>query len=433
MNFALILEELAAEISVFGIASIFGIVLFVYYRLFRRRIASILDPLTYTVFFSAGTVTLLFVLSARSIVSLEKLLFTLATLLLFYATFYWVTMPPGRSMARPSAPRNQSTPGTLTVLFGANTLLLGITYAFFGIPLLMESRLTLWSGGGGIGAIGRLSGGLQFVSVLLGFIALYDGTPRKLWAKLLVAQFVLSAMLGGSKGSLLTGIYAWYLAQVYVTRSWRVGLRLTPNTLLVTAIVLISPLLVILIQNREQGISLPEIAFAFITRVAAEGDGYLYFFADDVIDRISHFDLLALLQPILTAFRIVSAETAFNPGFEVVREVFAIDDPVSGPNSRLPIYLIYFYGYAGIVLAPLLGMILGLARNAALRSTGGTALRFSVAGAIYLLCTKLEADPQITMNGLFDLFLAAPVLLFAKLCGRPHRAVAPKPPVHMPA
>lgn len=431
MNFAIILEELADGLSVFRIASIFVVVLFVYYRLFRRRIASILDPLAYTVFFSTGTVTLLFVLSARSIVSTEKLLFTLATLLLFYGAFYCITVPPGRSMVQPRTPRNQSPPRTLAVLFGANTILLLITYSFFGIPLLMESRLALWSGGGGVGAIGRLSGGLQFVSVLLGFVALYDGTPRKLWAKLLIAQFVLSAMLSGSKGSLLTGIYAWYLAQVYVTGSWRVGLRLTPTTLLVTVIVFISPLLVIVIQNREQSISLLEVAFAFIMRVAAEGDGYVYFFADDVIDQISHFDLLALLRPILTGLRIVSADTAFNPGFEVVREVFVIDDPVSGPNSRLPIYLIYFYGYAGIVLAPLLGMMLGHARNVTLRSTGGTAMRFSVAGAVYLLCTKLEADPQITMNGLFDLFLAAPVLLFAKLCGRPYRMVAPKPPVRM--
>jgi hypothetical protein len=417
---------LQAIIEAFGVAELVPLVsvVVVYWLAFRKRLGSIFDPLTYVVAFSAITVILLFVLQTNDVVSQDKLIFSLSTLALYYGTFWMVAERLPRKPRQRVLPPQAGIP-TLAVLFSANVLLLGITYAFFGIPLFLESRLTQFAGGGGVGVIARLTGGLQFASLLLAFMALRGSRHHRLWGKALIAQFVLSAILSGSKGAIVTAVFAWYLARVYAEGSWLVSIRWSKSVVLTFGLILALPLFTLVVQSGAQGIDLVAAASGYATRIAAEGDGYVYFFGDDLIDRIARPDLLALARPILAALRLVPVETTVNPGFEVMREIFSVDDPSAGPNARLPIYLLYFYGVGGIVLAPMLGAILGFARNRLLQRAGRSRLRFVVIATIYLNCTRFEVDPQFSMNAFFDLLLVSPILWLAFRAGGLRKVAIP--------
>jgi hypothetical protein len=181
------------------------------------------------------------------------------------------------------------------------------------------------------------------------------------------------------------------------------------------ALVLVTPLLVLFVQQGADGAGvLQGLAY----RIAAEGDAYAYFLGDDAIDRIARFDALALIRPVLAALRLVPIESALNPGFEIVTEVLGVESPTAGPNSRLPIYLLFFYGPYGIVLAPLLGMLLGAARNYVLACTRRAPVTYALAAASYYHLAKLEVDPQSAVGGLFAMLLAYPVIWLARTAGK---------------
>jgi len=199
------------------------------------------------------------------------------------------------------------------------------------------------------------------------------------------------------------------------------------------ALVVVSPLLVIWIQNRELGGGLGATFQVLAVRIAAEGDPYAYFLGHDAIDAISRHDWLAPLRPVLAALRLDSPENSVNPGFEVIREVLGVDSPMAGPNSRLAIYLLYFYGFGGVVLAPLLGVALGAARNFLGGRVRRSPISFAVAAAVYVHFCRLEIDPQLTVAGLFGLALVLPIFWLASLAGgvwigpsRPLQVAPPK-------
>ena len=185
---------------------------------------------------------------------------------------------------------------------------------------------------------------------------------------------------------------------------------------------LAAPLIVIAVQSAGDTGGLAGVLQRLATRIAAEGDGYAYFLGDDLIDRIARPDWIAPLRQVLVAFRLVPAETAVNPGYEVVAEVLSIDSPSTGPNSRLPIYLLYFYGYGGIVFAPLLGMALGWARNRVARAGRISPTSFALVAAAFLHVSRLEVDPQLTVAGLFGMVLAMPIFLAAMALGGERRS-----------
>lgn len=421
MDFFSVLDSILEEFGLFELAAAMIGVGGVYFFAFRRCLRSVFDPLTYVVFFSAVTTILLVVLRSIEVVSIGKLTFSILALFLYYGAFLAVAARAPRHRSRQYAERRPPRAATLVVLLIANATLLGVTYAFFGVPLFLESRLSQFAGGGGFGVIARLTGGLEFASVLLGFIALRGGGSARPWGLALVVQFLIAAVLSGSKGAVLGAVFAWYLAQVYAIGSWRVPFKMSPLIVASLGAILALPLLTIVVQGGGLASDLRSAGLVYATRVAAEGDGYVYFFGGDLIDSIARHDLLALVRPILTGLRLAPVETAVNPGFEVMSEIFSIDGPSAGPNSRLAIYLLYFYGVGGIVLAPVLGVILGVARNGLLSASAPSPFRYVVVAAVYLNCTRFEVDPQITMNAIFNLVLALPIIWLAFAAGKPRR------------
>ena len=419
MSFFEVLDLLFDESSIHEVLVLLVLACATYFLIFRHRLHSLFDPLFYVLALSAVSMVMVVLMTMHGAVSAEKLAFVAGTLGLFYTGFLAVDSSVRRRLdtthlagaVRPTSSR------TLAILFFANFFVLVVTYTFFGVPLFLESRLAQFSESGGFGVLGRLAVGLEFSTLVLGFIALRQRPESRRWGKAILIQFIVSAVLSGSKGSLIVGLFAWYLSQVYFSGSWTLSIRLPRFMVYFLCLVLISPLIVIAIQSAGDDAGPAGVLQRLATRVAAEGDGYAYFLGNDLIDTIARHDWLAPMRQVLVAFRLVPPETSINPGFEVVAEVLSIDSPSTGPNSRLPIYLLYFYGYAGIVFAPLLGMALGWVRNLVTRVDRRSPTTFALIAAVLLHFSRLEVDPQLTVSGLFGMLLAAPIFWAAMALG----------------
>lgn len=418
MDFFSVLETILEQQGALQFCGLLLTVALVYHRVFRRKVRSLLDPLTYVLVFSSFTVVLLFILVSLDIIAADKFIFSVATLALFYGTFL-LTAGNSRKVHRrqTAGALDRMNPASLVILLLINSTLLAATYIFFGVPLFLESRLSLWTNAGGFGVIGRLTGGLEFVSLLIGVVAARGRGPQRRWGAALIVQFIIAAILSGSKGSLLSILFAWYLSEVRRRKTWNVSVALSRKSAAAVVVLLALPLLTIAIQTGRDGATGVSAVVSYATRVAAEGDGYVYFFGGDLIDKMARTDYLALVRPVLTGLRLSPVETAVNPGFEVMSQILSVDGVAAGPNSRLPIYILFFYGKPGIVLVPVLGLALGLARNAVIGAVNRSLYRYAVVASVYLACTKIEVDPQIFVNGLFNLGLALPVLWLARIGG----------------
>lgn len=426
MSFFDLLQVLLEESSLAEALLVFVATAWLYWSLFGRRLRSLFDPLAYVLALSAMSSTFLVLSTLHGAISVEKFAFVAATLAGFYGGFLAVDSSARR---RARVLRGVKMPvvrsSTLAVLFCANFLVLGVTYVFFGIPLLLESRLAQFSDSGGFGVLGRLGVGLQFGTLVLATIALRQSEESaRGWAKLVFIQFLVSAVLSGSKSSLLEGLFAWALSTVFFTRSWSSTGKLPREMVAFLALAMVTPLFVIAIQAAGDAGGLTGTVQSLAVRVAAEGDGYAYFLGNDLIDSTARPDWLAPLRQVLVAFRVAAPETSVNPGFEIIGEIFGIDSPATGPNSRLPIYLLYFYGYSGLFLAPLLGMALGWARNRVSRMGQRSPTQFAMAAAVYLYFCRLEVDPQLTVSGLFGLALTLPIFWVAAAVARGRKTSA---------
>jgi hypothetical protein len=394
-------------------------ILFIYYILFRRRFPSVLDPIVYVLAMSAVSMTFLLLLTVHGWVSVEKFVFVALTLALFYLGFLLVdssssNTPSRRHIDVPSRPVSSI---TLATLFWANFAVLAIIYVFFGIPLFLESRLAQFTDSGGFGVLSRLATGLEFATLVVGFISMRQGRPGRKWGIAITLQFIVSGLLSGSKGSLLSGLFAWYLSHVFSSRSWSGRPNLPRFMVAFLCLVIASPLLVISIQSAGDAGGLAGVVGRLATRIAAEGDGYAYFLGNDRIDIVAQHDWIAPLRQVLVALRVLPREGSVNPGIEIIREVLSVDSPSLGPNSRLPIYLLFFYGYGGIVFAPLSGMALGWSRNRLLQGSQDAPVKFALMAAVYVFCCKIEVDPQIAVDGVFDLGLTLPIFFAAIALG----------------
>ena len=413
MDFFAIVEQLRESAGVISLVFAIVLTLLLYYAVFRFRLSSIFDPLTAVVAFSAVASAFLIVLVSMELVSVAKAGFVALCLALLYLPL--LLFGSGRQRAKPLQRVQVPKPGTLFVLLIIHVALQAIVYIGFGIPLLQESRLTAFAAGGGIGVISRLKDGIEFGAIVLAFIALQAPSRRDRLAYALLISTGISLLLSGSKGAILSLPFGWYLAQVYGTGRWSLPKWSWRRRIVLFTALLAVPLAVLLGQSRAQSAGLGDVVQALAIRVVAEGDGYAYFLAGDRIDSLATGDLLAVIRPVLTTLRLAPAESAITPGFEVVRELFGDDAGAWGPNTRLPIFILYFYGVGGLVLAPLFGLLLVWNRRALLHSAGRSPIRFALLASLYAASARIEVDPQIAVNGWLDVALVSPIFVVLAL------------------
>lgn len=284
-----------------------------------------------------------------------------------------------------------------------------IVFAFSGVPLLMESRLSQFSSiGGGFGAFGRLLEVFRMLAIYFLFSYFFNKKKNFLfWMPFFV--IVLSLVMSGSKSALLIIIWLAYITEILPSfKNVRIGFRLIVVGLLLSYLIFVD-----IVQSGGE-FSLNSMIIRFLSRLVFYGDVYSYAYVNDVISVVRKQDFFAFFYPFLEPMRIVPVNSQVIPGFAFMDYVYNGWDMQTGPNPRMPVYIDFFYNRNFLLISMLMGIVFGLS-SAILRKKNLGFFSTSMLVPFLFYSGASETDPIQFMAGLFNLVIALPFILFFML------------------
>jgi hypothetical protein len=390
---------------------------FVHWFVLRRRLPSIVDPMTYVALVTTTAITLCYLM-----LGLSLNLLAITSLIAAFWTGLLVTWRRNAMRTSPHPLARTSTPHILIRVVAVATLVfLAANTVFFasaGIPLLAESPTLakVESYASGFGLVRRINWGLGvFVAFGLTYLLLLRA---RAWVVLAYAAVAVVLFLSASKSALLPLLLALML--LYHHPSVKTRLRITTRQRLLFAALLVvaigAALLVLLLEVGEgtQAIN------ALLVRVLYSSDVMFYWLDPDVRQAFKHLDALdyfpALLNSVTGALRI--SDYTLPLGSQMVQISLNVNQEVSeslGPN--VPFYVkgqIYF-GAVGALYAFLVGMAMGAIRSAFCRASPARPLRLCVLGTVVILSPALAIEDGLFMTVLFDFAAAFAIVLLLSM------------------
>lgn len=245
-----------------------------------------------------------------------------------------------------------------------------IVYYVSGIPLLMESRLEMYAGGGGYGLLGRIIYVTSIISLSFASYRLFFMKNKLLsnfYDYFIVLFSIMVAALSGSKAGILILLFT-----VFITLFFGRKINFNKKTekkfqkIAVFLLVLLIPVafLTLYIQLGFEGID--EILISLALRFVHSGDIFFMSYPNDVLMHLNTNDngIFALFRSILGALRIVSREDLpVNLGLQVYWYQYDTD-LISGPNARHNVFGLFYFGFIGSLFFSFsVGYIFGFVRN----------------------------------------------------------------------
>lgn len=110
--------------------------------------------------------------------------------------------------------------------------------------------------------------------------------------------------------------------------------------------------------------SLEKIIERILFRIVSTGDIYFMIYPENVIDKLKKINvydyyICSIFSPILKRF----GYEIRNFGFEVIKNLYRIENPSFGPNARADVILQMNLGYFGFILSILCGYIISMIRK----------------------------------------------------------------------
>lgn len=396
---------------------IFSITFFCYLLVFRKFFFSIFDPLVFTLLFSScATSTVVFLYILKAIRSFYFINYWL-TFFCFYGSFFIY----GRRIQKETVISRRNSQfcmeGSLRMPNYFFTIwlflsLLNISYHLFsyikfGIPLFMESRLTVNMNGGVVnGFFARLQLVFDTLSTFMAFYFLFFSKKyRKLYVKFYFFLIFAFGILSGSKGALINYLFMFsmfvYLTQHYTCKG--IKLLLSKKIYVFILIFVILAIFVLMVQGKRgvvQGIS--DLLFRF----SATGDGYALAYPNDTIGKLSKQNLGEFLfGDFLSTFRL-SANRQKPFGFELFEIANDVEETFIGPNPRFNLVGLAYFGFIGnLIVAIASGVIFTVARNFIVSSVDKSVETQCVAYYFYSICSSIEIDLPAVVNAITTNFL----------------------------
>lgn len=284
-----------------------------------------------------------------------------------------------------------------------------LSYALYGIPLFLDkSRLSVYSESGGFGLFVRINGFLAIYILIYGFYLLHSGKQRLMsLVGLLGVGLVL--LLNGSKSGLLNILYAYWGFSIYylrqVPQSKRVFLYLLIGGLMAIGIILIQTL-------KDEGTVLTAL-MGFFVRLSGSGDVFY------IAMPYNNYDVVEIENPLrylfsgpLAAFRLISAEGLSSIGNQLEWYITpkSIGENV-GPNARLPILSFILYGWWGLLLAYISGLLVSFVQYRLARYLPSGVIGVAFFTYVYICFSSAVTDLGLGLGFLFDFFVNGSLLI----------------------
>jgi len=283
------------------------------------------------------------------------------------------------------------------------------TYLHFGIPLFLDSRLSLYAESGGYGVMGRILPMLNIYCLFYAmeqFIVLSAKKYSKYLFFLVIVIFIIDGILSGAKSGFLNVLYVLYfLSLKYKTIT--INMKDLILLFILTVIVGISGLIL-----REM--SLGESLGIFFYRFIASGDIYYYAYPDQMYRYIDIPNIyLYIISPLLVPARIIDPLPYSSIGFQmftIVHPYYA--DALLGPNARMPILSFILFGWCGLIFSFLSGRFISLLRRFIKYSFYGNYLFYPIYVYIYINTCFLLYDFTAGVGQLFNVIMNITIFIF---------------------
>jgi oligosaccharide repeat unit polymerase len=344
-----------------------------YLFILRKQLYSIFDPLFYATVFGAFATTCVVFLWWRDLIDTKYFIqFACTECAFFIGIMLFKPINFNNITIRAVDGGDQRRFLNALYMVSATTFIFtqAISYATLGVPFLLDSRLSYYAEGGGIGALGRIIGvSWSFSCYLLIYrLARNSGTGRRMHLPDIFVGIALltSVVLSGSKSGLLQVIFLIFYSRFMLRRESSGAaadkfLRRLEKTIMIAAVFGA----ILIVSVKAGGGAMDGSIFVLLQRLAANGDVFFMAYPTHIIDTLSpRGGFLALFGSLLVMFRLVAPASLPEPlGFQIFRSVYGSVAFV-GPNPRHNVFGVVYFGVLGaIIYSLMLGVMVGFVRN----------------------------------------------------------------------
>lgn len=392
----------------------------VYYIVFKKYYISLLDPFTFTCFFSAMSITVpVFLFFVNAITNRIFLSFVLTQMFFFLGFRMFSPIRVDKIMPSKSLDENVQEIRFIKWFF----ILIGFTniglqlfsYKLVGIPLFAESRLGIYGESGGINnLLKRILDVTLQCHIFLTIYFIYFKRKSfffKIFTNISVASILLFSVLSGSKGAFMSFGLAFFIYALYSIRWGDTSLFYTIKKFILKfgVIALLVAFAVIMLSEAEAN------PFIFLLlRIGQSGDVYYMAYPNNIIDLIPTVNwFVALFGGPLSLLRIIPRSMVPEPMGYFIMQYHHPYVEFRGPNARMNVFS---YVYFGIIYSPLYCFVIG-AIFSFFRNKFFYLLPSNIFGCIYYFlflnaALKLESDFQSALADFINLLVVLPFFVF---------------------
>lgn len=399
----------------------------VHYVMFRTQVKSIFDPYFLAVISSVFCFTVVLILVFTRNMSIHLFFSYVLTQLSFILGLYSFRERNVHNLTRRIQPKGSKYANLIAFYFFSIIYLVCQCTIYFlkGIPLFMESRLETFSGGGGVGILGRVSDVSSVFSLYAFYLVVKIDKFRltEVFKYLTLLLISITFLLSGSKSSFLMVLFVFWCFIVFAkikgdnVSFYIEFLKNNSRPIVLCGLVIVS--FIIFVQSKPNdldGNTLNPI-LALSLRFIHSGDVYWYAYPNHVylfVNGERWFS--ALFTDTLGLLRIINWEKLPEAIGITLKNIHHPSDILQGPNARHNIFgLVYFGFYGSILFSYILGASLSFIRNILPYLVSNN---FFGGGLFtYLMCrgAVIDTDPMLTITYFNNLIFIFPSLFIGYL------------------
>ena len=393
---------------------ILSFVCLLYAIILRKRVYSIFDPLFLAFLASAiGIADVVFLYELKLIRSYYFISFiaTQAAFLIGFFMFRPLRIPDVAEI------KCHTQIDSLKILFILSSFLYisAQIYSYWqkGLPLLAESRLSIFYDQGFIGSmLNKIITPSRIIAAALSIHFLITAKRHfKYFSYLILFICILFSLPAGAKSNFLDLIFILFTYTLFANKYLPHNKLVIVNKLIVYVFIfsVIFAFIIILFYHH---VSNP--LYYLVLRLVQCGDTYFYAYPNDVINQVTKSNIIVALFPgFAKFFGAITPNNTPSLGIELFRLVND-STALDGPNARHNVFgLAYLGPYWSVLYSFILGTILGFVRSGLFRLLPATALSSVIYVVLFITLYSLETDANMAVGNLVGVLFFGIIMFIA--------------------
>jgi len=380
------------------------------YIIVRKQIYSIFDPLFFNFLMGAAGYSVVFYLYYFQLIKEYYFYSFIFSQIAFFIGLTFFKLPKTKSLNNEQSLYLER--GITGYLYLISFLLFFISqmivYYFNGLPIFMDSRLEVFSGGSGFGFIGRVIYVTSTISlVIASYSLIYKdtiGIPR-IFNKLVIFFYIFVAIVSGSKGALLVMIFIISLMLFFSRKKFSsYKIEKKANKILFVILFLAFPAAIFTVFIQAGYDDYLQVFIAIVMRFIHTGQIFYMTYPNDILLNFPEANgFIAFFRDILGATRIISwQDLPTNHGLLAFQYHYPSIDTLTGPNDRHNTFGLFYFGFFGsIIFSFLMGLIMSFIRNFLYKYLKFNLINMSLYILLVMAANNLNQDPSGMAVGYF--------------------------------